>query len=547
VSVDIESLPDTFLDDLRNGERDAFVHLYQLYRLPVYDLVRRLAHGSQDAVAIVREVFVAAYSQILLHNGPIDLRPLIYRVALDTCHDHAGTTDGRGERAHLVALPQPGERKQNELGRRFELALGTLGERQYTALLLHDVHGLRHDETAAVLGLSIEATLALLFRAGEEFRRSFGDLSSGQLDGSCRLAETAAASAVGRRTLQADEVRRLREHAGYCRQCRMTMATWGSGPVGLALFLKEASLPKVLQAAPVFGIFGSAGDAGAFARGATGPAKGSTGVAGSSLTLLAVVGRALASKTAAYVVAAVCLGGFIGLAAYVSGHDWPPAPPAAAPAARAAAGSTRPVGAASVARSGRSTVGSSSAGNATTARAPTLTRATSTLKVASPALAQVAFVSTSDVQSAQPGRSAGSATRTGDGAKGDAAEGDGSKGATQIGREDGWRSGAMIMDFGAWRGVALVFGARHGHRFSARAGHGHGSGEAVKPTTRAWSRRFPRREQAERHRKTEKTWRTERVGKDGRAHKVDPPREPDKPHRHDKSHRHDKHDKSKKG
>lgn len=374
MSVDIESLPDTFLDDLRNGERDAFVNLYQLYRQPIYDLVRRLARGSQDVVAIVREVFVAAYSQILLHDGPIDLRPLIYRVAVDTCHEHAGVTDGRGERTHLGVVQQPGEREQSELGRRFELALGTLGERQYTALLLHDVHGLRHDDTAAVFGLSIEATLALLFRSGEEFRRSFEDLSSVRLDWICRLAETAAASAVGRRALQADEMHRLREHAGYCRQCRTTMAAWGSGPVGLALFLKGASLPQVLQAAPVFGIFGAAGGAGASARGATGPVMASIGAAGSTLTLLTVVGRALASKTAAYVVAAVCLGGFVGLATYVSEHDWPSAAPVATPAARALTGSTRPVGGASVARSGRSTATSRHVDKALTIRAPTLDR-----------------------------------------------------------------------------------------------------------------------------------------------------------------------------
>jgi GGDEF domain-containing protein len=39
------------LDDLHNGERDAFVRFFELFRLPVHDLVSRLMRGHGDAAA----------------------------------------------------------------------------------------------------------------------------------------------------------------------------------------------------------------------------------------------------------------------------------------------------------------------------------------------------------------------------------------------------------------------------------------------------------------------------------------------------------------
>ena len=108
-----------------------------------------------------------------------------------------------------------------------------------------------------MLGLSAAAGSTLLFQAREAFLRSFNGLAAEQSRASCHLAEQVAASAVGR-TLAADELRRLQDHAGYCRPCRKTMRSWGAGPIGLALFLTDAPLPRVLDGAPVFATAGQA-------------------------------------------------------------------------------------------------------------------------------------------------------------------------------------------------------------------------------------------------------------------------------------------------
>jgi hypothetical protein len=188
------------------------------------------------------------------------------------------------------------------LGRRFAQALEMTEPRHQAVLLLHDVDGLTPPELATAFGLTEEGARALLFRAREEYRRVFEELSSGPRAATCRLAEQTAAGAVGR-GLSAREARRLEAHAGYCKPCRLTMKGWGAGAVGLGSFLADAPLPKALETAPVFGTAiaitkASSADAGA----------------GSVARALAWAGRLVRSRGAAYAVAATCLAVAVGLA-----------------------------------------------------------------------------------------------------------------------------------------------------------------------------------------------------------------------------------------
>jgi DNA-directed RNA polymerase specialized sigma24 family protein len=363
VSVDRGARPDSLLDELRNGERAAFVRFYELHRLPVYNLVLRLVRGDTDATALTQEVFIRAYRQLLLHGGAIDAGPLVYKVAIETCSEHGGPSrDDRPQEPDDGRAAQSGGWEGSPLARRFEQTLQTLDDRQRAALLLNDVLGLSRDETSAVLGLSVEATAALLFRASERFRYVFEELLAGRADGTCRLAETAAASAVGRHSLPADETRKLREHAEYCRQCSTTMATWAAPTIGLSLFAKDAPLPRSLQVVPVFGTTSptvdgtSAGEARAGLAGAGGSAT--------VIAMLASVGRALTSKAAAYAVAATCSAAFLGLAVYVSQHEWPTQRPPVASPGHSVTAASRPAGKTSVAQTSRRSVASTPSGPA---------------------------------------------------------------------------------------------------------------------------------------------------------------------------------------
>jgi len=306
---------DASLDDLRSGDREAFRRFFETYRAGIYGFVVRLMRGHGDAAAITHEIFVRTYRKILLHSGAIDLRPWVYGVAFDTCRDHLASLPGSQTlRVPLERDPAPDVDQQSDLARRFRQASAGLSDRDLAVLLLNDVHGLSHGETAIVMGVSTDAAKALLFHAGERFRGAFEALSGNQTVAACRFAEQEAATSVGR-GLSADDTRRLRDHARYCEPCRTTIAAWGLDAAGLALFVGEAPLPQALQRVPVFGTWAAPV---ALARVADAEAAVGMGVVvGALVRFRAVIG----SKATAYAVAAVCLAALVGVVMYGSHRE----------------------------------------------------------------------------------------------------------------------------------------------------------------------------------------------------------------------------------
>ena len=304
---------DSLLQELRRGERDGFARYFELYRASVYDLARRMLQDDEAAAAATVEVFTRAYRDVLLHDDGVGLRALTCRATLQVCRERLvdETTDrGAASAAATPAVATAADRREEtDLGRRFGQALETLPFRFQAALLIHDVAGLRPSELAAVFGVTEEAAAALLFRAREEFRRAFEELSAARSTTRCRLAELAAAGAVGR-SLSADEMRKLDEHATYCRPCRRTMKEWGGRAIGLALFLEAAPLPPALETTPVFG--------------SAVPIAGALGAAAGYGLVRRALGqteRILKSRAAAYALAAACLALSIGIATQLPQGD----------------------------------------------------------------------------------------------------------------------------------------------------------------------------------------------------------------------------------
>jgi RNA polymerase sigma-70 factor, ECF subfamily len=305
---------------LRAGDSDAFEHLYELYRAQIYNLTLRIVQSPEDACDITQEVFIKAFRK--LPDSPVTdqhLTPWLYRVAVNASYDHLRTRrihhdiDDLGADSRAV---QVDSFEQADMGRRVEQTLAALSERHRTVLVLKDIHGLRHDEIAEILGISRNAAETLLFRAREAFRVKYLELTEGQPD----------------------------SH---------NVEKWSAAGIGLGLFLHQVPLPAALQGGLPFGA--AVGGAGAAASGAgTGAAAGtssgaaagaaaggaggaSTGISLAAGGLLAKVGGVATAKIAAVVIAATLATGG-GVAAYETGA-LPGAhhrlPPNAAPAAQA--------------------------------------------------------------------------------------------------------------------------------------------------------------------------------------------------------------------
>lgn len=294
---------DGLLQELRRGERDAFVGYFQLFRAQVYGFALHLLGDETVAVAATTEAFVGAFREIILDKDATDLQVVTFRRALDACVDRAGgSAEGApADGARRAETPPAHGRRLRDIVVLTGAALDSMDMRRRAALLLHDVHGLDIIQTAAVFSVTTEAAGAQLFRARETFQQALAARSTDLPGGTCRQAEQAAAGAVGQ-GLGDDELRRLRRHTAYCRTCRAVMKGWGGASIGLAVLIKPPPMPQALAAAPVFGDGAPAGDA---------PVAAGTGALG---RLLWPVGRVLRSRSAAWVVAAACIALAIGVA-----------------------------------------------------------------------------------------------------------------------------------------------------------------------------------------------------------------------------------------
>ena len=285
---------------LRAGRQDAFEALYESYRERIFNLALRIVQSREDAGDITQDVFLKAFRQMPTGDD-LSVKPWLYRVAVNTCYDHLRarrlhrTID---DAQHDTRAPHIDTFEQAELGRQFEQTLARLSERQRTVLVLKDVHGLRHDEIASILGVSRNAAETLLFRARASFRQEYAALSHEQPQAGCGMAREASGAAIAG-DLPSGERARIVAHARTCPECRETVKSWGVAAIGLGLFLHSAPLPASLQAPLALGSGAATAAAGGASAAAGGEAAGvgaSAGLAasGGSAGLTAVAGGGLA-------------------------------------------------------------------------------------------------------------------------------------------------------------------------------------------------------------------------------------------------------------
>jgi RNA polymerase sigma-70 factor (ECF subfamily) len=238
---------------LRDGSDGAFALLVADYQTAVHNLAWRLVRDREDARDIAQEVFLRAFQQIPRTSGDLRLWAWLYRVTVNTCWDHLRA----GRRRPILAEEplQEGDHQaadgvdQADLARMFVASLAQLPPRQQAALLLKDVHGLRHGDIAAALGISRGSSEVLLFRARRSFRSAFTAMTADVQRGpACHFAEQVAAYSVGGRLTEARS-RRVLEHAVTCPDCHRTVERWnGMRAVGLGLALPLIAAPEILGA-----------------------------------------------------------------------------------------------------------------------------------------------------------------------------------------------------------------------------------------------------------------------------------------------------------
>lgn len=184
------------------GDGEAFARLVGPHERPVFRHCYRMLGTGPDAEDAVQDTLERAWRKLASYDGSGPLAAWLHRIATNVCLDQL-----RGARTRLgpagygpplppggvpgppdpelawvepvsdtdlrgAADPQEILARREEISLAFVAALQRLAPRQRAALLLHDVLGFSHPETAEVLAVSPSAVNSLLSRARQTVRAS---------------------------------------------------------------------------------------------------------------------------------------------------------------------------------------------------------------------------------------------------------------------------------------------------------------------------------------------------------------------------------------
>jgi RNA polymerase sigma-70 factor, ECF subfamily len=161
------------------GCRESFDELVRRYRRRVYNLVRALTAGDNEAEDLVQDIFVRAYRAIARFRGDSAFRSWLYRIAINVVHTHLDrrrTRDGGPamqprEGDTIDDVPAGDDVEQTFLRRQvIDRALASLPEDLRVLVVLRDVHGLKYDEIAKVVKTPRGTVESRLFRARQKLR-----------------------------------------------------------------------------------------------------------------------------------------------------------------------------------------------------------------------------------------------------------------------------------------------------------------------------------------------------------------------------------------
>lgn len=173
------TVPNTFLQTLpesgerldvaraQGGDTRAFERLYRAHAARVLGLARRMM-GGDHAHEVTQDVFVRVWEKIGTFRGEAAFGTWLHRVAVNVIlHRRSAlrTERGRIKDDETALYLVPARPSTADMGMDFERAIEKLPEGARTVFVLHDVEGFKHEEIAAMMGITSGTTKAQLHRA----------------------------------------------------------------------------------------------------------------------------------------------------------------------------------------------------------------------------------------------------------------------------------------------------------------------------------------------------------------------------------------------
>lgn len=174
------------IQELKNGNEQAFKYLVENYQDRVYNTIIGIVHNEQDAEDVAQEVFIQVYKSIYSFKGESRLSTWIYRIATTRSLDLLRSRKSKKRFAFVQSLfskndelsidppdfNHPGialEKKED--AKMLAKAISRLPENQRIAFTLNKLEDLSYQEVSDIMKTTVSAVESLLHRAKQNLRK----------------------------------------------------------------------------------------------------------------------------------------------------------------------------------------------------------------------------------------------------------------------------------------------------------------------------------------------------------------------------------------
>ncbi|MDN4068146.1 RNA polymerase sigma factor [Paenibacillus sp. FSL R5-0407] len=164
---------------MAQGEQEAFELLVTRYHGPLLSYITQQLGDRAKAEDLVQETFIRLIRHLERHGGLDQLRPWLYKVALNLCRDYWRSSAYRSEHAAADEMPEdadpsPGAEElleRQEAVEQIAESLAWLPEVQQDVVRMRFFHELKLQEIAELMDLPLSSVKSHLYGALRKLKR----------------------------------------------------------------------------------------------------------------------------------------------------------------------------------------------------------------------------------------------------------------------------------------------------------------------------------------------------------------------------------------
>jgi len=157
----------------QNGDTEAFRAIYERYSQPLLRTARRMLGNLWDAQDAVQTAFIRLHKSIARFEGRSAFSSYLFRILINVCYDMLK----KRQRMKLAPIENVQDPIQNDPTEMIALeqAIDALPPQMRVCFTLFAVEGMRQEDVADILGLSIGGVKSNIFHAKNKLRESLRD------------------------------------------------------------------------------------------------------------------------------------------------------------------------------------------------------------------------------------------------------------------------------------------------------------------------------------------------------------------------------------